>query len=55
MFAILGIAGAICVLLFLRQAYVWFMAEPICPTKLDNGYCQYCDDGKKTITIERER
>ena len=55
MFAILGIVGAIGALLFLRRVYVWFVAEPMCPTKLDEGYCQYCDAGKKTITLERER
>lgn len=49
---ILGVIGA---LLFLRKLFIRFLAEPVCPTRLEHGYCQYCDAGKKTIIIERER
>lgn len=42
------------VLLVARAVYARFFTYPVCPTKMDNGYCQHCDQDKDVISIAIE-
>jgi len=55
MTTVLLVLGALGALLVLRKMYVRFIATSVCPRRMDNGYCEYCDEGKDTISIVTEK